>query len=74
MEIKIGITDIAREVVIESNATPEEVTNQLREAIANDSLFELVDERDRRLLIPAKRIGYLDLGSATTRAVGFGAV
>lgn len=74
MEVKIGITDIAREVVIETTASADEVTNQLREALKNDDLFELADGRDRRLLIPAHRIGYLDLGSGATRTVGFGAV
>lgn len=74
MEIKIGITHLAREVALESNDTPEAVADQVRQAVANSSLLELVDEKGRRILIPGERIGYVDLGSPSARAVGFGAV
>lgn len=74
MEVKIGITDIAREVSIDTNSSADEVAEQLREALTNNGLLELVDEKGRRLLVPAGRIGYMDLGSATVRPVGFGAV
>ena len=34
MEIKIGIKDVAREVVVESDQTPESVQKQVSEALA----------------------------------------
>ena len=74
MEIKIGITHLAREVALESTATPEEVSEQVRKAVVDKTLLDLVDEKGRRILIPGDRIGYVDLGSPTARAVGFGAV
>lgn len=74
MEIKIGINHIGREVALESDATPEEVTEQVSLAVANSTLLELVDNKGRRVLIPGDKIGYVDLGSPTARAVGFGAV
>lgn len=74
MEVKIGITDIAREVTIESQSSAEEIVEALRAGVETSGLFELADEKGRRLIIPAARIGYLDIGSPSTRAVGFGAV
>ncbi|WP_040284364.1 DUF3107 domain-containing protein [Tessaracoccus massiliensis] len=74
MEVKIGITDVAREVTIDTTASADEVVDQLRKAVADSGLFELVDEKGRRVIVPASRVGYLDIGSASTRVVGFGAV
>lgn len=74
MEVKIGITDVAREVTIETQLTTEEVQESLRKAVESSGLFELSDEKGRHVLIPAARVGYVDIGSATARAVGFGAV
>lgn len=74
MEVKIGITDVPREVVIDTTVPAEEITERLRTALAGSELFDLVDEQGRRVLIPAARIAYLDLGSPAARTVGFGAV
>lgn len=74
MEVKIGITDVPREVVIESTETGEDLAGRLEKAITGSGLFDLVDENGRRVIIPASRIAYLDLGSPSARSVGFGAV
>ena len=46
----------------------------LRTALADGSLFEVTDEKGRRVLIPAAKVAYLDLGPADARPVGFGAL
>lgn len=74
MEIKIGITHIARELTFEADVTPDEVAAKVTEAVSNSALFDLTDEKGRRILVPGERIGYVDLGSPSARAVGFGAV
>jgi hypothetical protein len=74
MEIKIGITNIAREVTFETDVTPDEVAEKVREAVAESSLLDLTDDKGRRILVPGERLGYVDLGSPSARAVGFGAV
>lgn len=74
MEIKIAISDVPREVSIEVDSTPEEIAAMLRDALESGSLLDLSDAKGRRVLIPVQRIAYLDLGSPTARAVGFGTV
>ena len=74
VEIRIGITDIAREVVIEVTDSPDNVVQSYRDALSEtNGLLRLVDAKGRLLLIPAARIAYLDLGSTGHRPVGFGA-
>lgn len=74
MEVRIGISDVAREVTLRTNDGAEELVEQLGKAISDGSLFEVVDEQGRRVIVPAAKVAYLDLGSTDVRAVGFGAV
>jgi len=73
MEVKVGIRDIAREVVVETAATAAEVERQLEAALRDDQVFALADDKGRKVLIPARTIAYVDLGQEHVRAVGFGA-
>ena len=72
MEIKIGIKDVAREVTIDTVSTGEEVENALTAALADNGVLTLVDEKGRKVIVPAAQIGYVDLGQEHTRPVGFG--
>lgn len=71
MEIKIGVTNIAREISIESEVSAAELTQKLEEALAG-GLLEITGTNGRRLVIPGSQIGYLDMGSEHPRPVGFG--
>jgi len=53
---------------------PEEIQAALTEAIASGGFLTLVDDKGRKVLIPASGIAYIDLGAEHVRAVGFGAI
>ncbi len=72
MEVKIGIRDVAREVVLESEESPDAVAKQVADAVSAGSLLSLVDEKGRKVLVPGDRIGYIEIGAAESRKVGFG--
>ncbi len=74
MEIKIGIQHVNREVVIDSDATSEDVQKAVSAALTDGTVLSLTDERGRKILIPATSIGYVDIGEESARRVGFGAV
>ena len=74
MEIKVGITHVNREVAVESEATADEISAALTEAITKGGVLTLVDEKGRKVLIPAAGIAYVDLGSEHVRPVGFGTI
>lgn len=74
MEIKIGIQHIGREVSVESDRSAEDVKTDVASALENDGLLELHDSRGRKVLIPAARIAYVEIGEENARKVGFGAV
>ncbi len=73
MEVKIGITDSPRELVLASTQTPAEVEELVSAALTDGSgLLRLSDERGRRFLIHAAKIAYVEIGVADARRVGFG--
>lgn len=72
MEIKIGIQHVVRELTVETAETAAEIEAGLRKALADDGLVALTDEKGRKVLIPASRIAYIDLGQDKARPVGFG--
>ena len=73
MEVKIGITDSPRELVLSSTQTPAEVEELVAAAVREGSgLLSLSDERGRRFLIQSTKIAYVEIGVADARKVGFG--
>ncbi len=75
MEVKIGIQHAPRELVLESEQSPAEVEAAVSEALNGKSgLLQLVDEKGRRVLVPADKLAYIEIGEESSRRVGFGAV
>ncbi|BAC70806.1 putative ATP-binding protein [Streptomyces avermitilis MA-4680 = NBRC 14893] len=75
VEVKIGVQHAPREIVLESGQTAEEVERAVSEALAGKSaLLSLVDDHGRKVLVPADRLAYVELGEPTTRKVGFSAL
>jgi hypothetical protein len=75
VEVKIGVQYAPREIVLESGQTAEEVERVVAEALAGKSqLLSLVDEKGRKVLVPADRLAYVEIGEPTVRKVGFGAL
>jgi len=72
VEVKIGIRDVARDIVLESEQTPEDITSAVETAVADGSLLKLVDEKGRQIVVPGSLIGFVEIGAPETRRVGFG--
>lgn len=72
MEIKIGIQQTAREIVLESEQSPDEIDAAVRAALADGGLLSLVDDKGRRVIVPAERLAYVEISPASARRVGFG--
>ena len=74
MEVKIGIQNIGREIVLESAQDADAVAKVVGEAIAKGSELRLTDEKGRQIIIPANVLGYVEIGAQEVRRVGFGAL
>ena len=71
MEVKIGVQNAQRELVLDTDSTPDEIETRLTEALAGNGVLRLADVKGRTLVVPADKIAYVELGSPTSSAVGF---
>jgi Protein of unknown function (DUF3107) len=68
VEVKIGIQHAPRELVLESEQSPAEVEAAVTEALNGKSgLLQLVDEKGRRVLVPADKLAYIEIGEESSR-------
>ncbi len=75
MEVKIGVQFAPRELSLESSQTPDEVAKAVSEALRADlGVLTLVDEKGRRVLVPADKLAYVEIAEAEQRRVGFAAL
>ncbi|HEX4250205.1 MAG TPA: DUF3107 domain-containing protein [Pseudonocardia sp.] len=72
MEVKIGVAESPRELVVSSAQTPDEVESLVSAALKNPTgLLSLVDDKGRRFVLPSARVSYVEIGPADSRRVGF---
>jgi Protein of unknown function (DUF3107) len=75
VEVKIGIQSIPRELVVDTDATAEEVERDLTAALTapgGQAIFALTTQKGGRVLVPADKIAFIEFGSDQSRRVGFG--
>ena len=72
MEVKIGVQNASRELVLDSNESTSDVEKAVATALADsDGLLSLTDSKGRTVLVPSSKLAYVEIGSATTNTVGF---
>ncbi|MFF3768284.1 DUF3107 domain-containing protein [Streptomyces sp. NPDC001922] len=75
MEVKIGVQHAPREITLESGQPAEEIERAVADALGGKvQLLNLVDEHGRKVLVPADRLAYVEIGEPTARKVGFGTI
>jgi hypothetical protein len=74
VEVKIGVRDVAGQVVVESEQTPEQVAAAVAAAVKDGTMLQLTDEKGRLVLVPGPLIGFVEIGASNERKVGFGAL
>lgn len=72
MDVKIGVADTGRELLLTTTSTPDEMEALVNDALKNpQGTLTLVDDKGRRFMVPTSRVAYVEIGAADTRRVGF---
>lgn len=72
MEVKIGLQSAPRELVFDTDLTPDKLQSLLDEGRSSEGgLVAVTDSRGRPLLIAADKVAYVEFGTSTSGAVGF---
>jgi hypothetical protein len=70
-EVRISVSDQARELTIEVALDREEVLALVKKALSSNEPLVLSDVRGRNFLIPSLRISSVEVGESAERRVGF---
>jgi hypothetical protein len=72
VEVKIGVQNASRELVLDSPESAEDVAKAVSSALSEqDGLLTLTDSRGRTVLVPTAKLAYVEIGSPTVGQVGF---
>ena len=72
MEVRIGVLHVNRELTLESAQSSDEVQQAITSALTGDEpVLVLTDEKGRRLVVPADKLAYVEIGEESSRRVGF---
>lgn len=72
--VRIAVADISSELAFECELAPVEIRKAVAQALSENSPLILTDIRGHEVIVPAARIGYVEIGQPTERRVGFGAL
>ncbi|MFS2295369.1 MAG: DUF3107 domain-containing protein [Actinomadura sp.] len=73
MQVRIGVQNVPKELVIDTDLSADEIQNVLADALSRPGgIFALQDRRAGRVVVPAERVGYLEISEDEPRSVGFG--
>jgi len=72
VDIRIGIANSPREIAFESSQTAEQVQKIVADALENDAKFvTLEDDKGKIYVVPAVSLSYVEIGSESSRRIGF---
>jgi hypothetical protein len=72
VEVKIGVQRTPREIVLDSQLSPDDVEAAVRDALKDPSgVLSLVDDKGRRVVVPSSLVAYVEIAQADSRRVGF---
>ncbi|KJE19840.1 Protein of unknown function (DUF3107) [Frankia torreyi] len=73
MEVKIGVRQVSRELVLESDQSAEALAALVGEAVkADNGVLTLTDDKGRQVVVPVASLAYVEIAAGGPRRVGFG--
>ena len=70
MEVKIGVQNANRELVIDTDQEGDDIEKAVSHAL-EQGVFSLTDTKGRRVVVPADKLAYVEIGSPSIGQVGF---
>lgn len=72
MEVKIGVQNVNRELVLDTDLDGQDIEKAVAKALGGgDAHIVLTDVKGRKVIVPTDKLAYVELGSPTIGQVGF---
>jgi hypothetical protein len=74
MEVKLGVTYSPRELVVETELGPDEITRLVESALGGkNGVLWLADSKGRKVGVPTDKLAYVEINEDVgSKRVGFG--
>jgi hypothetical protein len=72
MEVKIGVQNANRELLIDSDLDGAELEKAIEAALTGASpVLSLTDTKGRKVIVPSDKLAFVEIGSPAVGQVGF---
>lgn len=71
VEVKIGVQNAARELVVETDESTDNIEKLVTDALATDGVLTLKDTKGRLTVVPVAKLAYVEIGRSVSGQVGF---
>jgi hypothetical protein len=71
VEVKIGVQHAPRELVVDTAESTEAVEKAVAEAVSSGGVLTLTDSKHRKVMVPASKLAYVEIGGGVVGQVGF---
>ncbi len=72
VQVRITVANVTSDVNFESALSAAQIQSAVNAALKSGEALTLEDIRGRVIMVPAEKIGFVDIGEQTDRRVGFG--
>jgi hypothetical protein len=73
VQVRISIINVSSDLNFESELGAADIQSAVNSALKSGDALTLEDIRGRVVMVPADKIGYVEIGEQTDRRIGFGA-
>jgi hypothetical protein len=71
VEVKIGVQNAARELTFDTDESAENLEKLIADAVSSEGVLTLSDIKGRKIIVPAAKLAYVEIGHGTLGQVGF---
>ena len=72
VQIRITVANVTSDINFESSLSAADIQSAVNAALKTGEALTLEDIRGRVVMVPADKIGFVEIGEQTDRRVGFG--
>jgi hypothetical protein len=72
VQVRIAVANVSSDLTFESALAAADIQSAVNAALKSGEALSLEDIRGRVVMVPADKIGFVEIGEQTDRRVGFG--
>jgi hypothetical protein len=72
VQVRIGVQSVAKELVVETSLSAEEIEQAVGDALAEEAGVFTLKSKGGRIVVPAAKLAYVEIGETEPPSVGFG--